>query len=290
MTPPVPVVVGVARSGTTLLRLMLDSHPDLAIPPETAFLPAVHARAASLDPESFVRLVTAWPTWPDFGVGADDLLGELRELRPFDATSAVRCFYRVYAERFGKPRFGDKTPFYGGHMPAIEALLPEAAFVHLIRDGRDVAVSLRPLWFAPGRDVETLAAYWRDNLEAARRGGARCRRYVEVRYEELVREPRRVLRTLCAFLDLPWTEAMLEYPSRAAARLAEVRDQHHPDGRVVTRAERFSQHPLLGSPPLAERAGRWRQALGDEEQTAFAAVAGDTLRALGYETDPRAGR
>jgi hypothetical protein len=278
-----PVIVSVGRSGTTLLRLMLDSHPELAVPPETGFLPAIWERREELDAETLADLVVAAPQWPDFHLDEAELRAALRALRPFSAAEGTRCFYRLYARRFGKRRWGDKTPVYGRHMPAIQDLLPEARFLHLIRDGRDVALSLRPLWFAPGQDARTLAAHWRDGIEAARRDAPACRHYLEVRYEDLVAEPERVLARVCGFLDFAYTPEMLGYPARAAARLGEVRDQRQADGRLVTREERLGFHPLLTAPPRPERTGRWRREMSAVEIAEFEAVAGDLLAALGYE-------
>ena len=280
--PPMPVVVGVGRSGTTLLRLMLDSHPLLAMPPETAFLPAVHACRAELDAEGFVDLLAAAPTWPDFHLDAEALRSEVCSLQPFSTTAALRLFYHAYAARFGKPRCGDKTPFYCRHLPAVEALLPEAHFIHLIRDGRDVALSLRPLWFAPGRDMATLAGYWQEGIAIARRDGARCRRYLEVRYEELIADPAGVLRRICDFVALPYAAEMLSYPARAAERIGEVRDQSLP-GRVVSREQRLRQHPFVASPPRADRSGRWRSEMDGDELREFERVAGGMLTQLGYQ-------
>jgi hypothetical protein len=276
-----PVVVGVGRSGTTLLRLMLDSHPLLAVPPETGFLPEIEQRAASLDADSLAELIAGFHTWPDFRLDPAELRAELRRLEPFSATAGARCFYRVYARRFEKTRWGDKTPVYCRSMPAIERLLPEAHFIHLIRDGRDVALSLRPLWFAPGQDMRTLAAYWRDDVEAARRDGAGCRRYLELRYEELVLDPEEVLRRICAFLDLPFAVEMHDYHSRAALRMSELEGREMPALRI-TREQRLAQHPLLDSPPRPERVGRWREAMTPDERREFEAVAGELLATLGY--------
>src|SRR5436190_6019686 len=156
---PMPVIVGVARSGTTLLRLMLAAHSELAVPPETGFLiPSSellrkdgNQRAALFD------TVTGFQTWPEMGVGEREYQGRLAAIEPFEVSEGVRAFYRLYAERFGKARWGDKTPYYNGHIDKVEALLPEARFIHMIRDGRDVALSIRGLWFAPGDDMASIA-------------------------------------------------------------------------------------------------------------------------------------
>ena len=141
--PPAPFIVGVNRSGTTLLRLMLDSHPQMTIPPETHFVPEMIrlARRENTTRKRLVRAATDHPRWGDFGLEEEVLLGRLQEVKPLNPADAIRVFYDLYAEKEGKPRWGDKTPRYMRAMPRIERALPEARFIHLIRDGRDVALS-----------------------------------------------------------------------------------------------------------------------------------------------------
>lgn len=104
-----PFVVGVARSGTTLLRLMLDAHPDLAIPHETHFIPAV-LREPQAGREDFFRKLTEFPTWEDLKTPAERFRQELLRLEPFDVRDGLRAFYRLYAGLRGKSRWGDKSP------------------------------------------------------------------------------------------------------------------------------------------------------------------------------------
>src|SRR5262249_25559921 len=152
------------RSGTTLLRLMLNAHPDLAIPPETGFLEplAYLAQAGETDPRRIFSTIIDYPPdapiWPDFQISQAAFWERLRAIPGLTPAEAARAFYRMYAERHGKSRWGEKTPLHGLHMAAIGALLPEARFIHVIRDGRDVALSLRGLWFSPGDDITKLAA------------------------------------------------------------------------------------------------------------------------------------
>ena len=144
-----PVIVGVPRSGTTLLRFMLDSHPILAIPPETTFLPAAYElRQAGRDTwEDLFDLLTAFPreapAWPDFGLEPLELQEEFRKIHPFGLGEGLRAFYRLYASKQNKPRYGDKTPSYCEHIPSIASLLPEAHFIHIIRDGLGWSLWLR---------------------------------------------------------------------------------------------------------------------------------------------------
>jgi hypothetical protein len=285
--PPAPFIVGVARSGTTLLRLMLDAHPLLAIPAETGFLPAVAALAGPTDDprRDFLDAITALPTWEDLALSRDDLRARLAEVEPFTPADGVRCLFRTYARRLGKWRWGDKTPVHGLHLRAIHALLPEARFLHILRDGRDVALSLRGLWFAPGDTVEAMARHWRERVEAIRAEGAGCPHYLEIRYEDLLRRTRPLLRRICRFLELPFSPAMEAYHEGAAARLDEVTTRYRADGSVlITKEQRLHLHRRTGQRPDPSRCGRWRTEMTPEERRAFEQIAGDLLRQLGYET------
>lgn len=285
-----PVIVGAPRSGTTLLRLMLDAHPELAIPPETSFVTAAAALAGSgADLRArFVETITAFPpnapNWHDFGVPREALADAVQALEPFTVADGLRAFYRLYAQRFGKSRWGEKTPDYSFHIGTIAALLPEARFIHLIRDGRDVAASWRQQWFSPGHEPEVLAQAWADRVQAARSAGARSAHYTEVSYEELVARPETVLRRLCGFLDLPWSSQVLNHQERAPRRLGEHRARVALDGRVVVSHEqRLRQQRRTMERPGTGRIGSWREEMSEEEVRRFERVAGSLLTELQYE-------
>ena len=286
---PAVFVVGSPRSGTTLLRLMLDAHPQLAIPPETGFIPHTLSCIGGTDAnrrqafcEKLVNFPAIAPAWSDFGISRRALLNELAALMPFHLDEAIRCFYRLYAARFGKTRWGDKTPNYGLYAPAIQRMLPEASFVHIIRDGRDVALSLRNLWFAPGKDMSSLARQWRRDVSLTRKRSAGCR-YIEIRYESLVREPELELRKICEFIQLNYDPAMMRYYERAPARLSEHAARVRIDGRILATAEaRLAQQRLTMIPPDTSRISSWKTEMHEQERAEYEAVAGSLLAALGY--------
>lgn len=288
--PPVPFIVGSPRSGTTLLRLMLDSHPQLAIPPETGFLPGAlgslfgnDARKRHSFSQALINFPPRAPGWRDFGIEADTLMRELQRITPFQVDAAIRCFYRLYAARFGKERWGDKTPAYGRHMRMIEKVLPEACFIHIIRDGRDVALSLRHLWFAPGADMTALARQWRRDICVTRRQSLGCRRYMELRYEDLVRDLETCLRDVCDFIEIDYDRAMTTYHRRAATRLLEHQGRTRLGGEVlVSKEDRLAQQRLVAHPPDPSRIFRWQQQMLPSERAEYEAVAGGLLAALGY--------
>lgn len=290
MPPPMPIIVGSPRSGTTLLRLMLDSHRDLAIPPETGFLVLGKqlCDAGEGRHDALFRAITAYPpdapAWADFGIPTEMFLSRLEVLQPFSVAEGFRLFYRMYAERFGKRRTGDKTPLYCRHIREIAELLPEAHFIHLVRDGRDAAVSLREQWFSPGHEIETQAHFWRTNVLTARQQGAECPHYLEVRYECLIRETERELRRICSLIDLEFDPAMLRYYERAPERLREHLERRRIDGTlVVSREIRARQQASTTHPPDPARIGVAGRALTEAERDRFEAIAGDALRAFDYD-------
>jgi hypothetical protein len=286
---PSPFVVGVPRSGTTLLRLMLDAHPELAIPPETHFIPAViRALRRGGSADRVADRITQHRRWADFGLDAEELRARIRALDPLEAGPAVRAFYELYAEGQAKPRWGDKTPGYATKMRRIAKALPEARFIHVIRDGRDVVASQarrsrRPL------PVDIAARRWKRRILSTRNRAQGVEHYAEVRYEELVADTEATLRRVCALVELPFDEAMLGYHEDAEERLAEIdRDLPARRGRQDLGAgPRIAAHARADQPPDPGRIGAWRDEMAAEDAAAFEAEAGDLLDALGYARQGR---
>jgi Sulfotransferase family len=276
MGAPFPFLVGSGRSGTTLTRAMLDSHPDVAVPPETYFitelLPNVpryeegggFALAAFLDDILENQWFRRWELDPD------SVREALRSNRPSDYPEAIRAIFRQYASAHGKSRYGDKTPVYVYDMGVVGELFPEARFAHVIRDGRDVAASFLDQQEMRPNGVAEAALLWKERVSAGRSAGAALgpERYIEIRYEDLVRDPESTLRRLCAFIELDYRPAMLSYPERA--------------GELVARDGGPQQHRGIFLEP---RTGLrdWRTELSSAEIEAFEVIAGELLAELGYE-------
>jgi Sulfotransferase family len=274
LSAPPLVVLGVRRSGTTLLRVMLDRSSLLAVPDESYFVPQLaHRHGARPDPDSFLDDLRRLPTIREWGVEIDDVR---RRLRPGMTTGeAIGAVFQTYAAARGKERWGDKTPMYMGHLPLLERLFEEARYVHLIRDGRDAALSFLAMpagivtrtWAHPHRPAD-VACQWRTEVHAAQALGRRVgpSRYLEVRYERLVAYTEGELRRICDFADLPYEPAMLTYAEGAG-----------PD------SARKPHQQSLRRPPTAGLRD-WRTAMPPGDVAGFEAVAGDLLTSLGYET------
>ena len=265
---------------------MLDAHSQLAVTSETHFMFTVAKEFWSGNlhtPDQLFALVTSTPTWSDFGISKDEYQDGLHGIESFSVSEGLRLFYRLYAKRFDKPRCGDKTPDYTMLLRSIRYFLPESRFIHIIRDGRDVALSLRGTWFAPSQDIVALAQYWKSRVESARKAGSRSRRYLEVRYEDLVLHPKVILSQICQFIDLPFEDRMESHHLFAKKRLSELNPHYDRDGSItVSREDRLSLHRFATQPPDSTRIGRWKHEMHPEEQIAFARTAAPLLEELGY--------
>jgi hypothetical protein len=285
--PPAPFIVGVPRSGTTLLRLMLDAHSELAIPPETHFLPKLF-KACEDEGDARARvleLLTTHRRWPDFELPAEAVAERLEGDGPLDPGDAARAFYGAYAAKQGKSRWGEKTPQYVKVMGRIAAKLPEARFIHLIRDGRAVALSLMEVSWGPST-ISEAAELWVELIASARRKAGRLPHYIELRYEDLIADPEPVVREACELAELEFELAMLSYHDAASERMSAVARDFKTGGEDATEVsaeERARQHSLVSAPPDSGRADRWRAEMDPADVASFEAIAGDTLDELGYE-------
>jgi hypothetical protein len=289
-------IVGDGRSGTTLLAMMLDSHPDLACGPELHFRGPENLDRYMLDcldrreRSESVDEWTALKGVPDlyagvhfvnrchrFGVEPETLRGVIEDVRratggPIDSFEE-RC---RLVDRLGScvqarkqaRRWGIKIMRDGRIIDRYAAVWPRAQFVHIIRDGRDVAASQMHDHGSWGYgDVREAAERWADLIDRVRRAGERYPVH-ELRYEDLVERAEPTMRTLLHWLALPWHDAVLEH-ERATHALFE-----HPYG-----------HPSIDAvlqPRTSAAIGRYRRDLAAEQVETFEAVARGHLESLGY--------
>jgi hypothetical protein len=260
-----PIVIGgCGRSGTTLLRMMLDSHRRLCCGPESSLF-----RRRAIDADWLAdRFGFARP--------------EVRALRGAAGSRAafIEAFAGACMQRAGKARWAEKTPRNIGRIGEIFRVFPASRFVHVLRDGRDVACSLRTHprhRVVDGRLVPTgirrpiagCARRWVRDIEGSRRWWGDAR-FHTVRYEDLVRSPRPLLERLMVFLGEDWDEAMLAH----AAVDSPFRD-----------ATRFAQNPeALGALSTAA-VSRWQRDMDDHDRRVFKRIAGPLLIELGYAAD-----
>ncbi|MGH8773902.1 MAG: sulfotransferase [Jiangellaceae bacterium] len=272
-----PFFVGSGRSGTTLVRAIFDSHPELAIPDEVSFIirfarPHYALRYGwprRFDVAACADLILHNESFRRWGIPEDAVLAALADPPPSTFADTVRRLYALWAAGQGKPRYGDKTPMHVQHLHRLGRMFPEARFVHIIRDGRDVALSYLSVAWGPST-IEGAAVEWRRRVRQGRRAGRRLGsgRYREIRYEDLVADPERVVGQICQFLGLPWDDALL---------------RHHERADDVIAATRFpAAHQRLLLPPTTGLRD-WREEMATDDVTRFEAIAGPVLDELGYE-------
>lgn len=300
--PAPPVFVGGDdRSGTTLVSVILDSHPDLVVGPELDYLLPVdlgpHLR------ECCLLLLTDDPRVRGAGVQAADPAYAMgvqlaRQARRFgvdhaelDALAAeamrrtgsdlvdhadrlvlIEAIGRHRCRATGKPRWGIKIQRRIAEAGPLLQRWPGARFVHVVRDGRDVAASQ----LRGGRDwgyrtVEEAAAGWAGLVQAVP-AAVPAGSLVEIRYEDLVADPEPVLRGVLDFLEVPWDARVLRHADTDHSLFAEPYD--HPSIDTVRR-------PIGGA-----AVGRHRRDLSAADRAAFEAVAGEALHRYGYLAVP----
>ena len=276
-TPGGPIfLVGVGRSGTTMTRYMLSSHPGIYIPPESNFIPRFFRKHPSepLSRERALRILgeistygTFWRDWREEPLDANAFVDGLPSLTP---ASLIDGLYGRYARQYGAERWGDKSTIYPAWISLFAEMFPTCQIVHIIRDARDVTTSSLDA-FRGARffymDPYYAARMWRVRLGAGIAAGRRlpAGRYYEIRYEELTAEPEPQLRKLCDFLGEDFDPAMLA-PNMEASKHYHSFGIHTQTSRQVT----------------AARQGRWHKDLAPADARIVQRVAGKLLRALDY--------
>jgi hypothetical protein len=278
--PDAPVfVVGVARSGTTLLSAMLSSHPRLDCGPESRFFARyrhldVRARARVLDPATWPRPAVDFmaslrnqghPITELFGLTLPEIGTYLAGRQP-STTAMLESLTVLHAQRAGKARWVEKTPRHLLMTDTLREGWPEACIVRIVRDPRDVALSLARMPFAKDSVVGNLVRIdederaSRDQIEADPRA-------MSLRYEDLVSEPERELRRVCEFIGEEYAPSMLESRQTAAG--------------VAADHEWWKES--VSGPLNTASVGRWRTEMSADARRFAGLHLADSLRHYAYE-------
>ncbi|MEA2441763.1 MAG: hypothetical protein QOH76_3187, partial [Thermoleophilaceae bacterium] len=255
---PAPVrgpifIVGTQGSGTTLLRLMLDSHERIAIPHETGFMRAYNAM-------TFIPYKYSGREWyKRLGWGRQEFDEKL--------TRFFEDIFERYAEEHGKTRWGEKTPLHTWHIDGMRRLFPESVFVAIARHpGAAIASSVR-------RFHRPLSAavyhYERYAKEIARQAARHPRRMIVLRYEDLLLRTEPVMRELLDWLGEPWSDSVLKHHI-----IQSMRDHDRIEGK--TRAD-ASIDP--------SRITHWAETMHPADRRAIADNVGRLGEFYGYSMD-----
>ncbi|HEX4654142.1 MAG TPA: sulfotransferase [Mycobacteriales bacterium] len=279
--PDRPVFVGACpRSGTTLLRTMLNTHPDLAVPRETRYLLSIwenRARWRGLSEKKkrtrLARVIygSDWTQADRLRTSQQDAVARFAE-SPGTLGSLLGTTLAMYAEATGKKRWGDKRPMYARYLDAIFGMFPDAQFINVVRDPRASVASMRKLGWYDGDMVPGVELWMRSvNAVAPWRERLGPDQYLDIRYEDLVHDPESLLQRITDFLDLSdAVQQMLHY--------YEKNDE---------KSEKY--HPMLNQPVTTDALRAWESVLNPDEVALIEQVSGAQMDRLGYEraTTPR---
>jgi Sulfotransferase family len=276
--PTAVFLFGFERSGTTLLSMMVGGHPQIAVPLSATGLWYRYGKA--LAQYNDLR------SCADLERLVDDLLQEERVrlwdthftrdevldgLEPGSYAAVVARFHGLYARHKGKPRWGNIDIGTLDDMDAAYRWFPDAVFVHIVRDGRDVALSHQTYVYGTA-NIWECAGRWAAKVHTNLKMGAMLgpARYVVLRYEDLILDTDASLRRLCAFMGVDYAPEMLQY-----SRMV---------GEKVSPERKRLLWPLLDKPPTATPVYRWKREMSPTERVVFERAAQPVLAALGYET------
>jgi Sulfotransferase family len=277
---PYVFLVGCLRSGTTLLERIVGSHAQIAVIAETQWVPRWYERRLGLTPDGIVtpelvRRLCGHPRFPRLELDPARVAALVENDQPKHYAHFVTELFDLHGHVKGKFLVGEKSPGYVRHVPTLHALWPEAKFVHLIRDGRDVALSVLdwrkgkhtagrfPMWDED--PVTTTALWWEWHVRLGREAGALLgpERYYELRYESLVAHPETECAKLCDFLAVPYDAAMLRFH----------------EGRIRPKPGRSAKSAWL---PVTPGLRSWRDDMDPNDIGRFEAVTRALLDELGY--------
>ena len=270
-------IVGAARSGTTLLQYMLRSHPELSLPTAEShfFIPFYKRRSefgdltqlknlqAFLEEVYTFRKIFFDEDVHGIEFNVQELATEFHHAGISTIPDIISAIFQKNATAEGKLRWGDKTPYYILHLETLLEMFPNAQVIHLIRDGRDCAVSmLERKWDLKIFNTYHAAYTWNKYVQAGKTFGQRHpKHYFEIRYEDILNQPEVSIKNLCGFLDITFDDSVINFKKS--------------DGSGKT--------PLLQQPLQKNNQAKWKDKLSQKQLSIFEALAGETLTSCGYE-------
>lgn len=271
-------IVGAPRSGTTLLQYILRSHPGISMPTgESHFMIPLYRNAGKFGDlrqienvrrvlHEMYRISANFLDTDLQGMKFDiqELSRELQEQGCDTIPDIIAGLFEKNARGEGKERWGDKTPYYILHMKAIIDMFPDAKFIHIIRDGRDSALSM----FKRKYDFNVYntyhaAKYWQQYVEVGQKSGRELgsEAYFEIRYEDILTDAVSSLKRLCGFLEEEYSDALVNF-------------------RVSTEP---GKTPLLQKPIQKDNIEKWRRLMTSRQVSVFEGATGGTLALNRYE-------
>ena len=279
-------IIASPRSGSTLLRLMLSCHPELCVPQEAGFLITLFKKYSGFsgreeELNSFLYDLQRSQKFENWKLSEKQLQRGITERTPLNYSELIAAVYETYIDVWqpGKKIWGDKNNFFLKRIDLLNSLFPSAKFIHLVRDGRDVACSYRGLSkvreeHSPkfSSDLSDAALVWRNNVRLISENFALLneKRTLVIHYEELVREPAKILEEICTFLEVAFDQEMLNYHSEKYV--------HHFEPVSFDKWKKLNKSSVTQS-----QVGRWKREMFSDNVFLYQKLAGKWLEKYGYE-------
>ena len=269
-------IIGSGRSGNTLLRSILSGNSDISIPPESYRLPFAIKKFHIFNNRNWEDVVSQvlkefedckeFYTWK---INIKDVQKRLENIE-----NSKRSLSNIFDELFcaysekhsaGSKIWGDKTPMNTLYLDWISTVFPHSKFIHIIRDGRDVASSY--LKMERYDNILEAANRWINSIDLAQSFGSKIKdNYMEIRYEDLVTSPKDVIKNTCDFLDINYDSKMLDH-TKQVEKLGDTDKSHHSN---------------LSKPISSESIGKWKNNLSESDQESITKLLHKHLHRLGY--------
>jgi len=269
--PPI-FILGVQRSGTTLLRLILNSHSHIAIPEESTFLMPllkkknIKAHLSGKSLKALVNYLSLNSQLKLWNYDCSDFLHSLSEKEHITLKNLIEEMFRSYCRNNSKSIWGDKTPSFFRKIDILNLLFPDAKFIHIIRDGRDVFDSWRKM-DPSKKNVAVAAIEWRYKLSKIEKSlrFVPDKNRLTIRYEDLLEQPEIMIESICSFLGIAYESDMLDFYRKSHCNVGE----HH-------------SH-LIFQPINKNNKEKWRKNLTVREVKTFSILSGHFLKKYSYE-------
>jgi hypothetical protein len=278
MTSPV-FIVGANRSGTTLLRLILNAHSRIAIPEELNYfyahmagVPITRWRGHTISPQFVDRIIdkNCHPL-AELGLDIEHLRKEIKLHSPLTLREPYRMILEAWARREDKPRWGEKTPANLYYADVLIDMFPEARFIHIVRDPRGGVASMQRVHFYPNDVVFNALARHRAMTSGREilESNVPTNQRLTIRYEDLVADPDTVVPQICTFIDESYEPAMLDF--------------HRSSERYMKKSAATGFNANATKPISEDVAQKWKRRLSEDQVAVIEHVCMSHMQLFGYE-------
>ncbi len=265
-------ILGAQRSGTTLVRLLLNNHPRIAIPDESTFLmPILKSKylKQAISGErlkNFIRYLQVNKEFEIWNFDNSKTIDALLNKKSYSLHGLISVIFKSFCEAKGKPRWGDKTPSFFRKADILSKLFPQAKYLHIVRDGRDVFASYKKMKvmrnYAAVNALEWRYKVWKiENFLS----GINPSDKITIRYEDLVANPEDVMKQVFNTIEEEYDDGILEF---------------HKDSKYNVGKNHSN---LIYQPISSSNTNKWKKELSKREINIFTTMSSGVLKSFDYE-------